>query len=90
MASKPKIGELPELQTFECRHAFLYVFHMLRYLLALACGGFPPDAEAAPGGAPGVAAFSDRVLPLGSPKKRKKSLSGLSTRCVSPCCMLRS
>ena len=65
-------------------------FHMLRYLLALARGGFPPDADAAPGGAPGVAAFSGGVLPLGSPKKRKKSESGRSTKCVSLRCMLRS
>src|SRR5215467_9468202 len=43
-------------------------FHILRYLLALARGRFSPDTDAAPGGAPGAAAFSDGVLPLGSPK----------------------
>jgi hypothetical protein len=55
---------------------------MLRYLLALARGGFPPDADAAPGGAPAVAAFSGGALPVGSPKKhdlaprRRRTLPG--------------
>jgi len=43
-------------------------FHILCYLLALARARFSPDTDAAPGVAPGAAAFSDGVLPLGSPK----------------------
>jgi len=50
------------------------------------------DAAAAPAGAPaaGAAVVAAPSLPVGSLKKRKKSVSGRSTRCVSLCCMLRS
>jgi glycosyltransferase involved in cell wall biosynthesis len=47
------IAALPEILSYD-RRAVRRRFEERRYLSALARGGFPPDADAAPGGAPGV------------------------------------